>query len=36
VATLLFLDVTGAFDRVVPARVLHNMREMTIPKWIEK
>jgi hypothetical protein len=31
VATLLLLDMTGAFDRVVPARLLHNMRERKIP-----
>jgi hypothetical protein len=27
VATLLSLDKTGAFDRVVLAQLLHNMRE---------
>jgi hypothetical protein len=36
VATLLLLDITGAFDRVVPARLLHNMRERKIPEWIVK
>ncbi len=36
VATLLLLDMTGAFDRVVPARLLHNMRERKIPDWIVK
>jgi hypothetical protein len=36
VATLLLLDMTGAFDRVVPARLLHNMRERKIPGWIMK
>jgi hypothetical protein len=36
VATLLSLDMTGAFDRVVPARLLHNMRERKIPDWIVK
>jgi hypothetical protein len=36
VATLLSLDMTGAFDRVVPARLLHNMRERKIPEWIVK
>jgi hypothetical protein len=36
VATLLLLDMTGAFDRVVPARLLHNMRERKIPEWIVK
>jgi hypothetical protein len=34
VATLLSLDMTGAFDRVVPARLLHNIRERKIPEWI--
>jgi hypothetical protein len=38
VATLLSLDMTGAFDRVVLARLLHNMRERKIPernvKWV--
>jgi hypothetical protein len=32
VATLLSLDMTGAYDRVVPARLLHNMRERKIPE----
>jgi hypothetical protein len=36
VAILLSLDMTGAFDRVVPARLLHNMKETTISKWILK
>jgi hypothetical protein len=36
VATLLSLDMTGAFDRVVLARLLHNMRERKIPEWIVK
>ncbi len=36
VSTLLSLDMTGAFDRVVPARLLHNMRERKIPEWIVK
>jgi hypothetical protein len=35
-ATLLSLNMTGAFDRVVPARLLHNMRERKIPKLIVK
>jgi hypothetical protein len=26
----------GAFDRVVPAWLLHNMRERKIPEWIVK
>ncbi len=30
------LDMTGAFDRIVPARLLHNMRERTTPDWIVK
>jgi hypothetical protein len=36
VATLLSLDMTGAFDRVIPAQLLHNMRERNIPEWIVK
>jgi nitrate reductase assembly molybdenum cofactor insertion protein NarJ len=36
VATLLSLNMTGAFDRVVPARLLHNMRERKITEWIVK
>jgi hypothetical protein len=36
VATLLSLDMSGAFDRVVPERLLHNMRERKIPEWIVK
>jgi nitrate reductase assembly molybdenum cofactor insertion protein NarJ len=36
VATLLSLDMTGAFDGVVPARLLHNMRERKILEWIVK
>jgi hypothetical protein len=36
VATLLSLDMTGAFDKVVPARLLHNRRERKIPGWIVK
>jgi hypothetical protein len=35
-AMQLSLDMTGAFDRVVPARLLHNMRERIIPEWIVK
>jgi hypothetical protein len=30
VATLLSLNMTGAFDKVVPARLLHNIRERKI------
>ncbi len=33
---LLLLDMTGAFDRVVLARLLHNMREREAHKWIVK
>ncbi len=36
VATLLSLDMTGAFDRVVPAQLLQNMRERKILDWIVK
>jgi hypothetical protein len=36
VATQLSLDMMGAFDRVVPARLLHNMRERITPEWIVK
>jgi hypothetical protein len=36
VATLLSLDMTGAFDRVIPAWLLHNMRERKTPEWIVK
>jgi hypothetical protein len=36
VATLLSLNMTGAFDGVVPARLLHNLRERRIPEWIVK
>ncbi len=36
VATLLSLDMTGAFDRVVPARLQHNMRGKKYPEWIVK
>ncbi len=32
VATLLSLDMMGDFDRVVPARLLHDMRERQIPE----
>jgi hypothetical protein len=34
VVSLLSLDITGAFDRVVPARLLHNLRKRKIPEWI--
>ncbi len=32
VATLLSLDMTGAFDRVVLARLLHNLMERKVPE----
>jgi hypothetical protein len=32
--SLLSLDMTGAFDRVVPARLLHDLRKRHIPEWI--
>jgi hypothetical protein len=32
VATLLLLNMTWAFGRVVPARLLYNMRERKIPE----
>ncbi len=34
VASLLSLDMTGAFDRVVPVRLLHNLRKRCIPQWL--
>ncbi len=34
VASLLSLNVTGAFDRVVPERLLHNPRKRRIPQWL--
>ncbi len=34
VASLLFLDMTGAFDRVVPVQLLHNLRKCCIPQWL--
>jgi nitrate reductase assembly molybdenum cofactor insertion protein NarJ len=36
VATLLSLDMTRAFDRVVPVRLPHNMRKRKIAEWIVK
>ncbi len=36
VATLLSLDMMGNFDSVVPARLLHNIRERKIPESIVK
>ncbi len=32
----LSLDMMGAFDKVLPARLLHNMRERKILEWIVK
>jgi hypothetical protein len=34
VATLLSLDMTGAFNRVAPVWLLHNQRERKIVQWI--
>jgi hypothetical protein len=34
VASLLSLDMTGAFDRVVPVQLLHNLRKRCIPQWL--
>lgn len=34
VATLLSMDVAGAFDTVSRRRLLHNMRKRKIPSWI--
>jgi hypothetical protein len=36
VAMLLSLDMTMAFDTVVPARLLHNMRVRKVSEWIVK
>ncbi len=36
VPTLLSLDVSGTFDRVVLGWQLHNMRERKLSKWIVK
>jgi hypothetical protein len=36
IAMLLLLSTTGAFDIVVPAQLLHNMREKNIPELIVK
>ncbi len=33
VASLLSLDMTGAFDRVVPVRLIHNVRKRSIAPW---
>jgi hypothetical protein len=32
VASLLSLGMTGAFDRIVPVRLLHNIRKRCIPQ----
>ena len=34
VATVLSLDMAGAFDKVHHERLIHNLRERRIPKWI--
>jgi hypothetical protein len=34
VASLLSLDMTGAFDRVVLVQLLHNLRKRSIPQWL--
>ena len=34
VATLLSMDVAGAFDTVSHQRLIHNLRKRKIPKWI--
>ena len=34
VATLLSMDVAGAFDTVSHRRLIHNLRKRKIPKWI--
>jgi hypothetical protein len=34
IASLLSLDMTGAFDRVVPVVLLHNLRKRCIPQWL--
>ncbi len=36
VASLLSLDMTGAFDKVVPVRHLHHLRKSCIPQWLVK
>ncbi len=33
---LLLLNITGAFDRVVPAQLIHNLRKIKNPEWIVK
>ncbi len=34
VVSLLSLDMSGAYDRVVPSRLLHNLRKRCLPQWI--
>ncbi len=34
VVPLLSLDMSGAYDRVVPSRLLHNLRKRCLPLWI--
>ncbi|KAI1003648.1 hypothetical protein K3495_g4561 [Podosphaera aphanis] len=34
VASLLSLDISGAFDNVSHERLFHNLRKKGIPKWI--
>ncbi len=34
VASSLSLDMTGTFNRVVPVRLLHNLRKRCIPQWL--
>ncbi|KAI0995563.1 hypothetical protein K3495_g12617 [Podosphaera aphanis] len=34
VASLLSLDISGAFDNVSQKRLIHNLREKVIPRWI--
>ena len=36
VASLLSIDVSGAFDTVSHRRLIHNMRKRKIPEWIAK
>ncbi|KHJ33088.1 hypothetical protein EV44_g3132 [Erysiphe necator] len=36
VASLLSLDISGAFDNVSHKRLIHNLREKGIPRWICK
>jgi hypothetical protein len=36
VASLLSLDMTGAFDRVAPVGLFHNIGQRCIPQWLVK